>query len=113
MTDTAEFVPRRSARVASQKRDADEPIAKPTTTATKNGSSVGAKKAKTEPPAPKVPTLAVGDELPLVILKDQEGNDVNVSEIAKSSTVVIFGTFLITSRPGCSTSNLQCIFSLP
>lgn len=98
MTDTADFVPRRSARVASQKRDADEPIAKPApakstaSKATKNGTAAApaAKKAKTEA-APAVLTLQVGDELPEVVLKDQDGNDVNISDISKTSTVVIFG----------------------
>lgn len=97
MTDAAEFVPRRSARVASQKRDAPEPIAKPAPTAkSQNGAP---KKQKTEPKAkPAAPLaetkashLAVGDELPAVTLKDQDGEDVSVAEIAKTSTVVIFG----------------------
>lgn len=95
MTDAAEFVPRRSARVASQKRDADEPVVKPPTKA-KNGTVSSAppvKKAKTEATVTKekITTLSVGDALPEVTLKDQDGNDVNISEIAKTSTVVIFG----------------------
>lgn len=131
MTDALDFVPRRSARVASQKRDAPEPIAKPTTTAkSQNGAT---KKAKTEP-APKkietkVTTLDIGDDLPEIVLKDQDDNDVNLATEAKSSTIVIFckspdyssltyyasNTLILAypraSTPGCTTvcyCNLQC-----
>lgn len=108
MTDTADFVPRRSARVASQKRDADEPIAAPAASKAKNGTS---KKAKTEKSdgsaasaaaaATETKTLKEGDALPDIVLKDHDDKDVNVSEIAKSSTVVIFA-YPKASTPGCT-----------
>lgn len=88
---------RRSTRVAA-KRDAEEPAApvevkKP-----------AAKKAKTAKPdtkpaedssdAGEESNLSVGDSLPEgIVLKDHDGNDVDVSEVVKTGTVVIFGKY--------------------
>jgi peroxiredoxin Q/BCP len=45
--------------------------------------------------------IKVGDELPDITLLDHEGNEVNVKEIAKEKTVVIF-SYPKASTPGCT-----------
>lgn len=91
MTD-ADFTPRRSARVA-QKRGS-EAISNPSTPAVRDTKKQKAVAEKTE-------SLKVGDELPNIVLKDQNDQDVNLLEISADSTVVVFA-YPKASTPGCT-----------
>lgn len=97
MTD-ATFVPRRSARVA--KREAENPTpskaappAKKAKSATDAISNNTAKPAAKSAVSSEVKTLEVGDALPNIVLKNQNDEDVNLFEVSKSNTVVIFGMY--------------------
>jgi peroxiredoxin Q/BCP len=105
---------RRSSRVAS-KRAAQDELAKEAAPKKSKAKAASPKKSKIELPAPKEAkeepvaekattrnaskTLSVGDAIPNVVLKDQEGNDVNILNVAKKQTVVLFGKMIILDGP--------------
>lgn len=111
MTDTQPL--RRSTRIAAT---ADRAIVGTTTAKPNTKSAKVAKSSKKEvrfkaPGADKVSdkvsdkgvsSIALGDSLPNVTLKNQAGEDVNLSEMAASGTTIVLFSYPKASTPGCT-----------
>ncbi|WWC66419.1 uncharacterized protein I206_100321 [Kwoniella pini CBS 10737] len=92
----------------TKKTKAEEPKSKSTKTASKKEDSKAEAEKKEEAPASaKADTgskgaLKVGDKLPKITLKDNEGTDIDVSSLAGDKGVVIF-LYPKADTPGCTT----------
>ncbi|KAH9965315.1 thioredoxin-like protein [Russula dissimulans] len=88
--------PRRSARLAAS-------AAATTTTAAVE--AVEAVQPSSEPETPAVPVLTpidIGDSLPSYVLKNEQGEDIDVAELAEEKGVILF-SIPKADTPGCTT----------
>ncbi|CAB4257176.1 similar to Saccharomyces cerevisiae YIL010W DOT5 Nuclear thiol peroxidase which functions as an alkyl-hydroperoxide reductase during post-diauxic growth [Maudiozyma barnettii] len=92
--------PRRSARIAEKRSERvektqEEPVLKKTKISRVKPQYIE-KNAKSEV------HLEVGDEIPDMILKDQDDNDVSLRDVVKKSKIVVIFVYPKASTPGCT-----------
>lgn len=56
----------------------------------------------TEEPNPASSELEVGDDIPDLILKNQDDKDVSLKELAKKNRIIVFFAYPKASTPGCT-----------